>query len=617
MSIGTAGHRRAIVALAWPVYVELLAGVVAGIIDVAWVAHLGPAPTAAVALATNLENLVLGLVYIAGAGTTMLVAARATAEGRRAAIRGGAALSAVITTAVVGAGLAFRGQVVGLFFGTGEGDARRAALGYLAISIPGLAVYFGQIMVDAVFKGLGDTRTPMRLAMGANALILVLDPTLIYGLGLGVRGAAIATVTGRAAMLAVAAVVVRRRVVESQPAQNPTTMPARTLPNSDIASSANGAAPTAAPVTKRAQVTLREAADPVLATSAKAPLASGLASSADKLPQVALLEVAAATSAKAPQATDVASSAAELPQVALLETTAPTSAKAPQATDVASSADKLPQVALLETAAPTSTKTPLATDVAGSAGKLRPVVLLEAVDRESASPLGSPAIALSQLSASALPRPATLRDLAYSALEVARAGAPLGTDFIVRMAGATALAGVVATFGVAAVAAYGIGTKAMYFASMAFYAVRQAATIHSARSAPDRRIGSAVLGVGAVLGLGAAVVYAAAAPWIMAAFTARPDVAAVGVVFLRWLALYLVPTSVVIGLSGVLAAGRGGRRLLPVTVFGTVLAVVLAHVLSGPFSLAGVWAAMASSAALQCAALLVLLRGAVSAGKRP
>ncbi|WP_370382749.1 MATE family efflux transporter [Catenulispora sp. GAS73] len=564
MSIGTAGHRRAIVALAWPVYVELLAGVVAGIIDVAWVAHLGPAPTAAVALATNLENLVLGLLYIAGAGTTVLVAARATAQGRHAAIRGGAALSAVITAVVVGGGLAFRGQVVGLFFGAGEGDARRAALSYLAISIPGLAVYFGQITVDAVFKGLGDTRTPMRLAMGTNALILVLDPTLIYGLGLGVHGAAIATVTGRGAMLAVAAVLVRRRAVEDRPAQTPNTSTVNTPPSHDFASAASkttvGTALEAAdPAAKRAQVTLRQAADPVLATSAKAPRASGLASSA-----------------------------AELPQVALLEAAAPTSAKAP-----------------------------LAPDVAGSAGKLAPVVLLEAGDRESASPIGSPAIAPSQPPATVLSRPASVRDLAHSALEVARAGAPLGTDFIVRMAGATALAGVVATFGVAAVAAYGIGTKAMYFASMAFYAVRQAATIHSARSAPDRRIGSAVLGVGAVLGLGAAVVYAATAPWIMAAFTARPDVAGVGVVFLRWLALYLVPTAVVIGLSGVLATGRGGRRLLPVTVVGTVLAVVLAHVLSGPFGLAGVWAAMASSAALQCAALLVVLRGAVSAGTRP
>jgi Na+-driven multidrug efflux pump len=177
------------------------------------------------------------------------------------------------------------------------------------------------------------------------------------------------------------------------------------------------------------------------------------------------------------------------------------------------------------------------------------------------------------------------------------------------MAGATALAAVVAGFGVTAVAAYGVGTKAMYFASMAFYAVRQAATIQSARSAPDQapRIGRAALVVGTALGGAAALLYGGAAPWIMAAFTGRPEVVAVGVVFLRWLALYLVPISAVISLSGALAGGRGGSRLLPVTVGGTVALVVLAHLLAGPFGLPGVWAAMVGSAALQCAALLFLL----------
>jgi Na+-driven multidrug efflux pump len=451
-SAGTesAGHRRAIVALAWPVYVELLAGVVAGVIDVAWVAHLGPAPTAAVALATNLENLVLGLVYIAAAGTTVLIAARGTAAGRRAAVRGGAALYTVTTATVVGSGLAFRRPIVGLFFGAGEDDARRAALGFLAIAIPGLAVYFGQVMVDAVFKGLGDTRTPMRLAMGANALILVLDPTLIYGLGLGVRGAAIATVCGRTATLAVGWALVRRRSLVD-------------APHGDL----------------HTRTCDREPVGPASATPA----------------------------------------------------------------------------------------------VTGDRG---------------ASGTG----------------------LTTAALEVARAGAALGVDFVIRMAGATMLTGVVSGFGVAAVAAYGVGTKAMYFASMAFYAVRQAATIHSARNGPEQaaRIGRAVLVVGTALGGVAALAYAGAAPWIMAAFTGRPEVVAIGVVFLRWLAVYLLPTSAVISLSGALAAGRGGNRLLPVTVGGTVTLVVLAHVFAGTFGLPGVWAAMVGSAALQCAALLFLLK---------
>lgn len=201
---------------------------------------------------------------------------------------------------------------------------------------------------------------------------------------------------------------------------------------------------------------------------------------------------------------------------------------------------------------------------------------------------------------------------------MARAGLPLGGDFIVRMAGATALATVVATFGVAAVAAYGIGTKAMYFASMAFYAVRQAATIHTARSDAEQasRIGRATVSVGGCLGLVSALVYAGAAPWIMAAFTGQADVIAVGVQFLRWLALYLVPISAVISLSGTLAAGRGRNRLLLVTAAGTVALVLLAKALAEPFGLAGIWAAMCGSATLQCAALLVLLLR-ISADTRP
>lgn len=313
----------------------------------------------------------------------------------------------------------------------------------------------------------------------------MLDPTLIYGFGLGVRGAAIATVTGRAAMLAVAAALVRRRAAPDQ------------LTHDHSSNTAANSRPAAA-----------------LSLAAPKPA------------------MPAAGPGNSPRAMQAA-----VPD---------------------------PDVAMTGGAA---------------------IAVLEA-------PILPP-----------LPR----RDLIRSALDVARAGTPLGIDFLVRMAGATALAGVVAGFGVTAVAAYGIGTKAMYFASMAFYAVRQAATIHSARNAPHRRIGMAAVAVGGALVLVAGVLYAGAAPWIMAAFTGRAEVIAVGVVFLRWLAVYLVPTSMVISLSGALAAGRGGNRLLPVTVGGTVVLVLLAYVLAGPFGLAGVWAAMAGSATLQCAALLLLL----------
>ncbi|MFJ5017855.1 MATE family efflux transporter [Streptomyces griseoluteus] len=75
------------------------------------------------------------------------------------------------------------GRVATLFVGGGHGDLHGLAVGFLAVSFPGMAVFFAQNVVDGLFKGTGDTRTPMRTALLANGCVLVLDPLLIYGVG--------------------------------------------------------------------------------------------------------------------------------------------------------------------------------------------------------------------------------------------------------------------------------------------------------------------------------------------------------------------------------------------------------------------------------------------------
>ncbi|MFE7585575.1 MATE family efflux transporter [Streptomyces gardneri] len=204
-------HRRALVRLARPVYFELLAGVAAGVINMVWVARLGADAVAAVAVATNVENLLLGVVLLAGSGTTVLVA-RARGAGDpgavRAAVRGGTALCALLVPPVALGGYLLREPLAALLLGGPGHPAHALATAYFAISLPGTAVFFATNVLDGILKGAGDTRTPMRLAFLANGLILVLDPLLIHAHG--VAGAALATVAGRTVALAAGLLVLRR-----------------------------------------------------------------------------------------------------------------------------------------------------------------------------------------------------------------------------------------------------------------------------------------------------------------------------------------------------------------------------------------------------------------------
>ncbi|MFE7275688.1 MATE family efflux transporter [Streptomyces sp. NPDC057623] len=209
--------RRALLGLGVPVYVELLSGVVAGVIDTVWVARLGEAAVGAVAVAGTLENVLLGVILMANIGVTVLIA-DAVGGGRRAelpvAIRAAGTLWLIITPLVAVGGFLLRDPVAAVLVGSGEGEVHRLAVKFFAVAFPGMAVFFAQNVVDGVFKGTGDTRTPMRMAILANACILVLDPLLIYGVGglprMGVQGAALGMLLGRAVALTVSLVLLRR-----------------------------------------------------------------------------------------------------------------------------------------------------------------------------------------------------------------------------------------------------------------------------------------------------------------------------------------------------------------------------------------------------------------------
>ncbi|MFI7449025.1 MATE family efflux transporter [Nonomuraea sp. NPDC049714] len=380
--------------LAMPIYVELLTAVVAvGLIDLLWVSSLGEGAIAAVTVATTVEYLAYGLFLAVPTGITVLIGRRDGRAPLAPVIRTGWLLWAAFAVAITVPGVLLREPLAALF----TDDAGLTA-SYLLISLGGLPVYFAQTIVDGTLKGRGDTRRPMRHALICNALVIVLDPLLIYGLGLGVRGAALATVLARALTLALA---------------------------------------------------LRALARPALQERARGLMVG----------------------------------------------------------------------------------------------------------------------------------------------DVLKTGLPMSGDFLARAVVGMVLVDLVASFGPAALAGYGIGQKVMLAGVMLFYALRQAALIRTARSEPT----GSPLRLGLLAGAAVALALNAVAVPVASLFTGDPSAT---VSFLRWMTLYLIPFAALISVGGVLQASGRGNRLLAATVAGLAVQLPLAYVLSAWLGVTGVWLSMAAGAAV-------------------
>ena len=84
------------------------------------------------------------------------------------------------------------------------GETKALAVRYLRIVVPTLPVMALAMVCSGLLRAHGDARRAMNATLAAGAVNAVLDPILIFGLGLGLDGAALASVGARFAMAATA-----------------------------------------------------------------------------------------------------------------------------------------------------------------------------------------------------------------------------------------------------------------------------------------------------------------------------------------------------------------------------------------------------------------------------
>ncbi|KAJ7553135.1 hypothetical protein O6H91_06G085200 [Diphasiastrum complanatum] len=107
----------------------------------------------------------------------------------------------IILGILEGSLLAFGGSFILNIMGLPKGTPMRAlAEKYLTLRAIGAPAVVISLVIQGVFRGLKDTKTPLYATLASNILNLLLDSLLIFGLGFGIKGAALATVASQYAM---------------------------------------------------------------------------------------------------------------------------------------------------------------------------------------------------------------------------------------------------------------------------------------------------------------------------------------------------------------------------------------------------------------------------------
>jgi putative MATE family efflux protein len=186
--------------------IGLMAVFAVDLLSLFWVSQLGDQAFKA---AVGYVGLAMFFAMSINIGLTIAASAtvaRAVGAGDRLRARRLAASSLTIT-AILSAGFT---AVMFVFRDWGlihivhaSGEPLAVASRFLAITLPANVLLALGVVMSGLLRAVGDARRAMYVTLSGAVVTAILDPTLIFGLGLGVYGAAYATVISRLCFVAV------------------------------------------------------------------------------------------------------------------------------------------------------------------------------------------------------------------------------------------------------------------------------------------------------------------------------------------------------------------------------------------------------------------------------
>jgi len=207
--------RAEVMRLAMPSIGEQLLNMTVHMVDTYLMGHIGAAALTAVGLSNNMVMLTQTFVMAVATGATAVVARLIGAREPQAASRVmqqsllvGAAIGAVLTVVLS----FFSVQAIGFY--QPEPDVLVIGSTYMRIVAMSFLLQGILWVGNASLRGAGDTRTPLFLMLGVNALNIVTSLLFLYGVGpipaIGVYGPAVGTAVSMSAGGAVMLLILAR-----------------------------------------------------------------------------------------------------------------------------------------------------------------------------------------------------------------------------------------------------------------------------------------------------------------------------------------------------------------------------------------------------------------------
>ncbi|MFI3258956.1 MAG: MATE family efflux transporter [Rikenellaceae bacterium] len=204
---------KALVSFTIPILFALLLQVMYGAIDMFIVGNFAQInDVSGVSTGSQLTNFLTSICAGLAMGTTILVGQKRGEKREEeigAIIANSIALFFALSLIVMGLILLFRDSIVG-GMNTPE-EAFSQTRGYIFYSAIGVPMIFAYNVLGSIFRGLGDSKTPLLAVAIACVANVIGDLVLVAHFGMGASGAAIATVVAQTISVVISLYIIRTR----------------------------------------------------------------------------------------------------------------------------------------------------------------------------------------------------------------------------------------------------------------------------------------------------------------------------------------------------------------------------------------------------------------------